>query len=538
MKKILVTLILFSQLALSYDRDSISKAKAVWQDFAVTLNHQVSLMAGFGRVDSYLCLVRNTDYKNYSNLKDSDGTSIGYVAKLDEAGCGNVPIMLPWTVKSEQASSDSPLNIEMINYQCPLGDLSNCQTMINAKMSLTEEVSASNPYGILTFDYYYGTRPGSNPLYLATYESKKVNDKIEFDSAIFVDDYIINPVDYPSTGMASEFYSAKIIHTPNVGGEGTVKTLFHRNDGPYEIGALYPGSPALQSYPDGNPTRVTTMNFAYDDGHILYREIDKDGNATDDRCIDRKKENGWNYVPAWFGYGVYDENGDMYSGGVLVVNYSGLIQTSGQTFTGTVQINSGTNIGIPLVCKKVKDGTHYNANDICSHSNFPTTPITIAGEVYENFPMFDIPDGTVLTDGTNEYYVRQLRPRIVYSEAPLSECASLTIGASKETSDHTFFNYPELSLPKKGAVLVNKLSGDPARDIAFNGKVWIATNDDDGDGVLNSLDMFPDDSLKTTDADLDGIEDSGDGTISEFKFNWNKYSDKTMFSAYEKNKLN
>ena len=148
---------------------------------------------------------------------------------------------------------------------------------------------------------------------------------------------------------------------------------------------LYIHSPALQSYPDGNPTRVSTMNFAYDDGHILYREIDKDGNATDDRCIDRNKENGWNYVPAWFGYGVYDENGDMYSGGALVVNYTGLIQTSGQTFTGTVQINSGTNIGIPLVCKKVKDGTHYNANDICSHSGTTANPITIAGEVLKTF---------------------------------------------------------------------------------------------------------------------------------------------------------
>ena len=27
-------------------------------------------MAGFGRVDSYLCLVGNTDYLNYSNLKE------------------------------------------------------------------------------------------------------------------------------------------------------------------------------------------------------------------------------------------------------------------------------------------------------------------------------------------------------------------------------------------------------------------------------------------------------------------------------------
>lgn len=533
MKKILVTLILFSQLALSYDVNSISKLKPVWQDFAFTLNHQVSLMAGFGRVDAYLCLVRNTDYQNHSNLKDSNGTSIGYIAKLDEASCGQVPITLPWVVKSEQTSTDSPLNIEMINYQCPLGDLSNCETMINSKMTLTEEDSASNPYGILTFDYFYGTRPDSSPLYLATYDSKKVDNKIQFESAIFVDSKLINPATYPNTGMASEFYSAKIIHTPGVGGEGSVKTLVHRNDGAYE--AVGPG---YQSYPDGNPTFIRTTSFVYDDGHILYRDIDKDGIAVDDRCIDKKKANGWNYVPSWFGYGVYKENGDRYDGGIIEVSYSGPIATSGETFTGTVQIISATNIGIPLVCKKVKDGTHYNANDICSHSNFAGSPITIAGEVYENFPMFDIPDKTVLSDGTNEYYVRQLRPRIVYSEAPLSECASMTIGTTKETADHTFFNYPELSLPKRGAVLVNKLSSDPTRDIAFNGKKWVASNDDDGDLVLNSLDMFPDDPLKSGDADLDGIDDSQDGTNSEFKFNWNKYSGKTMFSAYEKNKLN
>jgi len=36
----------------------------------------------------------------------------------------------------------------------------------------------------------------------------------------------------------------------------------------------------------------------------------------------------------------------------------------------------------------------------------------------------------------------------------------------------------------------------------------------------------------------DGIEDSEDGNISAFKFNWVKHLEKTMFSAYEKNKQN
>lgn len=531
MKKILFFIIFFSHIASSYDVNSISRLKDVWQDFAINLNHQVSLMAGFGRVDAYLCMVRNTEYKDFSNLKNTDGSSMGYLAKLDEGSCGQVPITSPWTVKSEQSATNSPLDIEMINYQCPLGDLSNCVTMINAKMTLVEEDTASNPYGILTFDYYYGSRPDSNPLYLASYESKKVNDKIEFDSAIFVDSVVINPVVYPSAGQASEFYSAKIIHTPNAGGEGTVKSLYHRNDGSYE-GLGY------QSYPDGNPTSIRTTNFVYDNDYVLYRHIDKNGNATNDRCIDRKKANGWNYVPAWFGYGVYDANGDRYAGSAMVLNYSGPIQTSGETFNGTVQINSGTNIGIPLVCKKVKDGTHYNANDICSQTGNVMTPVTIDGEVYENFPMFDIPDGTVLTDGSNEYYVRQLRPRIVYAEASLSQCANMTIGSAKETSDHTFFNYPVLNLPRVGAVLVNKLSNDPTKDRAFNGNKWIASNDDDSDGVLNSLDMFPVDSSKNKDVDFDGVEDSLDATLSEFQFNWTKFLDKSMFSAYEKNKLN
>ena len=71
-----------------------------------------------------------------------------------------------------------------------------------------------------------------------------------------------------------------------------------------------------------------------------------------------------------------------------------------------------------------------------------------------------------------------------------------------------------------------------------NGNKWIASEDDDSDGILNSLDMFPTNALKNKDVDFDGIEDSEDGTLSEFQFNWTKHLEKTMYSTYEKNKLN
>ena len=114
----------------------------------------------------------------------------------------------------------------------------------------------------------------------------------------------------------------------------------------------------------------------------------------------------------------------------------------------------------------------------------------------------------------------------------------MSIGTAKETPDHTFFNYPTIDVPRVGAVLLNGLENNPTKDVAFSGKKWVASNDDDGDGFFNSIDMFPMDPLKNKDSDFDGIEDSEDGNISPFNFNWVKHLEKTMFSAYEKNKQN
>ena len=52
---------------------------------------------------------------------------------------------------------------------------------------------------------------------------------------------------------------------------------------------------------------IRSTSFVYDDEHILYRDIDKDGNAVDDRCIVKRK---MDLCSSWFGYGIYDENGD------------------------------------------------------------------------------------------------------------------------------------------------------------------------------------------------------------------------------------
>ena len=115
--------------------------------------------------------------------------------------------------------------------------------------------------------------------------------------------------------------------------------------------------------------------------------------------------------------------------------------------------------------------------------------------------LFEIPDGTVLVDDSgNEYYVRVLRPRRVYSHEPLENCSNLSIEATQETKDHTFFEYLDTLMPPKGAVI-------------YGGNSYIPYEDDDGDGFLNIFDAFPEDPLKNTDVDHDGIDDSVGPTI-------------------------
>ena len=108
MKKTLITLIFFSQIVLSYDVNSISRLKDVWQNFPIELNHQVSLIVGFGNVNGYLCLFDKTNYKNFSNLKNSDGSALGYMALLDENQCGQVNMVAPWLFNQSKLLQIAP----------------------------------------------------------------------------------------------------------------------------------------------------------------------------------------------------------------------------------------------------------------------------------------------------------------------------------------------------------------------------------------------------------------------------------------------
>ena len=136
MKILLFFFLIVSNVSFSIDINNIDRSKAVWTDFKVQLNHQVALMVGFSRIDNYLCLFRDTDYKNNSNLKDPDNSStIGYKAILDEVMERKTEFTLGGEI--EQATSSSNLAIEIFNPK---------ETRdTRAKIIVQEETSSANP---------------------------------------------------------------------------------------------------------------------------------------------------------------------------------------------------------------------------------------------------------------------------------------------------------------------------------------------------------------------------------------------------------
>ena len=497
-----ISSIMFSDI----DRNSIAdQMKPIWSDAVVVLNHQFRLVEGLGKVKSYLCLFRASDYIDNNNNGlfvnlEHEGNPIGHKVMVDTLNCETTKSNTPWLYRAQQSSTDAPLIIDMFNSsETPTSSLET-----RARLVQEENADAANPYGILTLDYGLVSKvsdpenPSTTafPLYAATYESTRLpNNNIQFKTAMYVDGVVAVGETNATAGFVSEFYSSTIIHTPNQGGEGTVSSrIFSNVNGP---GFIYPG---------GTPSTALNTNFAYNESYLLYAE-----GAGEERCINTSKSATWTYATSW-AYGIYNSSGDRVTFNPLVtapytdsetgINATLLILGS------SISIDIDSNGQVDFTCKKLKDGSPLDGINPCPGETI------IGGERYENFPPFDIPDGTTITasDG-NEYYIRVLRPRLVWSEVPITNCATLTIPLSKDTPDHTFFNFVDLTIPRSGAILVNEL--DPTAYYSKDG-------DQDSDGVPNYLDAFPTDPSKSRDDDYDGIDDADDNNISQYQINFDK----------------
>ena len=518
--------------------------------------HQYQLDVGFGRVNDYLCLLRNTEYEKFSNL----GDGIGYEAILDNNACQNGEVNRPWLVVSKQATSSDNLVMEM--------SMPNTVADPRIKLVLEEETSTANPYGVLTLDYKYVSMlaPTLNtPIYNATYKSSVLdNNQVEFKATVYIDNIVLDNL--TPLGQQIFFYASKILHNQNSGGHGTVTELIFNTalDSPYStVTPLYFPDGYTKNYPDGNPYNVSTINFAYNDNVVKYEQTygytgqknvyylgsgptagtaPTQSSPNNELCVSRS--GSWDYVPAKR-YGVYNSSGNRItfstSDPALALTADYNFTTNNTLWDGKIRIFSGSWLGTGLQCRKLADESSYG-DGLCPGTSLGDvfSIVRINGYDYQNFPLFDVPEGTVLTIDQNgeEYYVRQLGISKVYHGRPQgdADCDSLTIQASMDTPDHNFFNYPTVVSPRTGAVLVNKLNATTDLFSQSQGTYFSKDGDTDGDGIPNFLDAFPSDPLKSSDLDHDLIEDTEDNDTTVFQQDWtnHKHLGKAIYSNYLK----
>ena len=502
---LLAAFMLFPLVSLAFTQQDVSdRSKPIWTDFTADLYHQFVSQTPFRGLNVALCTFNSSEYQNFTNFKeDGEGaTSQAYKANLNDNDCSVDERNDAYIFRSIQQDSDSPLVIE----SWLQGLLMN-----RAKLTVEEEVSDGNPFGIMSVVRNVFGSSGIS-LYRLSTQSQRLDDSaIQYKMMTWVDGHLISQS--TPIGQQSEFYSSNIIYQENDSGYGTVS------------GFVFLEQPGM-TFPDGNPYRINTTDLAFNSDFFLYQETVRVMNgatwSSAEVCLDR--DSSWRYVPN-FGYGVYDANGDRFAGGQLTYDNQGVLESF---------LAAGTVANVPAACRSIEDGS--SATNCDYEYNQSGNPVGIALTGAEMIPAFDIPDGALVTgdDGT-EYLVRQLKPRTFYAQVAIDNCAGLSLQETLSTPDHTFAVQLDGDVPATGALLVNAYeAGDVAGDPSFSGAVYDPDEDADGDGVLNYRDAFPEDADKSVDADYDDVDDAEDTDVAQTVYQLPDYSDLVMQDYPEK----
>jgi len=489
----------------AFTRDDVTdKTKPIWTDFTADLYHQFVSQTAFRGLNVALCTFNSSEYQDFTNFKagEDGSTSQAYKANLNDNDCSVNEGHYAYIFRSTQQDSDSPLIIESW-----LKGLS----MDRAKLTVEEEVSDANPFGIMSVVRNVFGLAGTS-LYRLSTQSQRLDDStIQYKMMTWVDGHLISQS--TPIGQQSEFYSSNIIYQENNSGYGTVS------------GFVFIEQPEM-TFPDGIPYRINTTNLAFNPDFFLYQETVRVMNGANwssaEVCLDR--DSSWRYIPN-FGYGVYDANGDRFAGGQVTYNNQGVLESF---------FAAGTSANVPTACRSIEDGS--SATNCDYEYDESGIPVGIALTGAEMIPAFDIPDGALVTgdDGT-EYLVRQLKPRTVYAQVAIENCAGLSLQETLSTPDHTFAQALDGDVPATGAMMVNAYeAGDSIGDPSFLGAVYDADGDADGDDVPNYRDAFPEDADKSVDADYDGVDDAEDSDVAQTIYQLPDYSDLVMQDYPEK----
>ncbi len=487
-----LVVLVFSPLVKALQIEDITdKRAAVYTDVAVTATHQYYIGTVFGSINKYLCAIEQSNYEKHANLmQEQAGAVQAYRANVDELSCQSIIRERPRIVLASQASVDDPMYINTWALDNPLPGVS--------RLKVIEEATDTNPFGVMEIDVE-ALSSSSQPEMLYKYRlesARNSSDLVDVKVAMFLDQAIVDNTVSPN--QIAQFFGAAITHdgATNSGAGTIVFKYFHPN-----------GDPRL--YPEGIPYTFRAINIAYDSTLLRYSEtVDVyygpsssyliDGQNQGDFCIQRGDP--WLYVDKW---GVYDDQGAQNTA-QFAASYT---DREGVEHELTVD---GMNFTTAPICRSWSDGSPITLaeGEQCSGvSN------GISGGALRDVEPDEL-DIITKADG-EQFIVRRLFQRKVFSQVDSSACASLVLPDTQPTPSHLFFTEDTLldfSAPSAGAVLVNAFADRPEEDAVYGGQIFLPSADEDGDGVLNYLDAFPTDDTKSLDQDNDGIDDNVDST--------------------------
>ena len=128
----------------AFTRDDVTdKTKPIWTDFTADLYHQFVSQTAFRGLNVALCTFNSSEYQDFTNFKagEDGSTSQAYKANLNDNDCSVNEGHDAYIFRSTQQDSDSPLIIE--SWKKGL-------SMDRAKLTVEEEVSDANPFGIMS----------------------------------------------------------------------------------------------------------------------------------------------------------------------------------------------------------------------------------------------------------------------------------------------------------------------------------------------------------------------------------------------------
>ena len=487
---LLAAFMLFPLVSLAFTQQDVSdRSKPIWTDFTIKLYHPFITQTPFGGLNVVLCLFNRSSYKDFVNFKkvEDDEIPLAYLATLDDNLCENSENNLPRIFRVEQNTSDSPLTIE--TWAQPSGTGADDR----AKIVLKEEVTASNPYGIMDLAWNIIDDNGEH-IYSWSSSSNRLDDgRIQYKTVSFVDLVLVSST--LEAGFIKDFYAANIVHDESGDGYGSI--IARRSAG---MGGEFPSS------------IFKNIDIAYNNEFLLFR--DNMASQLSEVCLSRQAS--WQYVQG-DGYGVYDSSGLRVAERINVTYDNGGVL---EQFSVGPAI-TGSSVGIPYANRSLEDGRIVADGSLNSGT----------------LPRFSLPDGAIVVgDNLQEYLVRVLKPFTIYAHVDLSNCTEpgLAIRTSLKTPDHNMIDRLLGEVPVTGALLLNDFGpGDLVRDPIFSGAVYIAGQDTDDDGVLNYKDAFPLDPLTSTDADYDGLDDLEDPDISQLTFPIPEYPPEMIRSPEE-----